>query len=155
MKNSLNAEVYKMPKNALADLKEVLEGMPPSQVAAMRDEIHRWADAVEEDPSDFFASNWEVSKDWKKFKNGLFEPLFEACDEMGVADPVEYAGFMLEWLIRQEIVNRTDEWLFDENPEVCGHPKAVQQKIWGTFYRRMNRTNESREALRPVEYVSQ
>jgi len=154
LRNSLTSVLYEMPKNALEDLQEVLECIPTAQVAAMREGINRWADSVDEDRSDFLASDWKAAKNWKTFKNGLYEPLFEACDEIGVADPVEYAGFMLGWLIRQELVNRPDEWLFHNNPEVCGYLEAAQANIWGTFFWRMNRTNGGLETLVPTECIT-
>jgi hypothetical protein len=154
LRNSLTSALFQMPKNALEDLKEVLECIPTVQVAAMREGINKWADAVDEDRSDFFASDWEKAKNWKTFSNGLFEPLFAACDEIGVADPVEYAGGMLGWLIRQEIVNRPDEWLFHNNPEARGHLEEAKHNIWGTFFWRTNRTSGGLETFLPAECVA-
>lgn len=150
LRNGMNDQVYQMPKSALADIKEALENIPVAQVAAMRDEINHWADAVDEDRSDSFDTSWETVKDWKKFKNGVFEPLFEACDEMGVAYPIEYAGLMLGWLIRQEIVNRADQWLFNKSPELHGNLEEGQH-MRGTFYQKMNPESHGREPIRTAE----
>jgi len=93
----------------------------------MVDAINAWADAITEDPSDFFASSWMPGSNWQ---GTPFQPLYETIGD------AEQAGKTLGSLVRRVIVNRVRErgerWYMSKNPEAG--TDACPRQFWGTFY---------------------
>jgi hypothetical protein len=125
-------EVGSIPPRAERDLREIRHRLSPDELHAMEGTINHWADETGADRTDFFASNWKAPGDWSRIANGVFMPLYEACDEQ-----FERSGWMLGWLIRSVMIERGDEWYMYKNPE-AGTPE-LRRDFWGTFYWRRDR----------------
>lgn len=70
-----------LPDRGRRELDEVCARISPDQLLAMEDQINQWADQTGDERTDFFASNWKAAGDWAEVANGVFLPMFEACDQ--------------------------------------------------------------------------
>jgi len=132
------AAVTHLPDRSRQELDEVLGRLQQEQVARMEGKIEEWANAIGDERTDFFASNWLTGNDWKLVADGVFEPLYEACVDYH-ENAVEYAGWMFGWLVRRVMIRvaRNEEWCMYKNPEAG--TDALPRSMWGTFYWRTNR----------------
>jgi hypothetical protein len=124
--------VTHISREAERDLNAVLARLAPDEIIAMETQISEWADAVGDEQTDFFASNWTTGKDWDEVADGVFQPLYTACD-----DNFQRAGWMFGWLLRRAMIRRGDDWVMYKNPEAG--TTEVPRQFWGTFYWRRNR----------------
>jgi hypothetical protein len=122
-----------LPYPAREELLQVLNRLEQTNVAAMERQIKEWALATGNERTDFFASNWLTGNDWKTAANGVFEPLYEACEDYH-ENPVQYAGWMFGWLVRRVMIElcETEDWCMYKNPE-AGETTCARN-MWGTFY---------------------
>jgi hypothetical protein len=125
-----------LPRRPQEALAAVLARLEPHQVVAMEQQIEEWADSTGEQRTDFFASNWLTGNDWKRVAGGVFEPLYEACEDHH-DNAIEYAGWMFGWLVRRVTIRRLDEWVMYKNPEAGS--EELSRNMWGTFYWREHR----------------
>ena len=88
-----------IPQRRQEELSKISSRMLPSEWEAMRERIRQWATNIGFERRDFFASNWKTSKDWQLVENGIFQPLYSACNEN-----FEYAGHMFGWLVRSVMI---------------------------------------------------
>jgi len=128
--------LYEMPAEATRQLDMILARIGAQEVHAMREKIHEWADSLAEERQSFFASNWKVAGSWA---DTPFQPLYEACEELGFEDPEQEAGFQIGWLQRQVLCNEfpDDEFIFFKY-----HGKEWEEtpkEFRGTFYWRATR----------------
>ena len=124
-----------MPQERQEELGHIAARMQqPEQWAAMREKIRQWAHDTGYERTDFFASNWKTGSDWYRFEDGLFVPLYLACDE-----DFKRAGHMFGWLVRSVMIEvaKDEDWLMYKNPE-AGSPECPRE-FWGTFYWRRDR----------------
>ena len=87
--------VDRIPQEHQEELRTISTRMLPIEWAAMRQRIRQWANDTDRETTDFFASNWRTSNDWKHSEDGIFQPLYYACGEH-----FEHAGHMFGWLVR-------------------------------------------------------
>ena len=137
--NSRATAGHRMPKERRLELEAILRRLTAEQSQAMVREIRKWTDECGDKDTDFFASNWKTGFDWNEFAGGVFEPLYEVCDDGSHANSVEYAGWMFGWLVRLVLAEETEEeWVYYKNPEAG--TGECPRNMWGTFYFRQNRT---------------
>jgi hypothetical protein len=134
-------EITELPPNAQRDLDEVCELLNAQEIRSMELGINGWADAVGDEDKDFFASNWTTGKDWSEVADGVFQPLYGACESRPQSllnySQFQRAGWMFGWLVRAVMIGRSDDWVMYKNPEAG--TDEVPRQFWGTFYWRRNR----------------
>ena len=123
-----------VPQERREELGHIAARMQSEQWAAMRERIRQWANNIGHERTDFFASNWQTSRDWEQVEDGVFQPLYYACNEN-----FEYAGHMYGWLVRCVMIeiDENEDWVMYKNPE-AGSPECPRE-FWGTFYWRRDR----------------
>lgn len=133
-------EVTDLTEEGREDLDRVLSRLSRPQIQAMENQINLWADETGNTERDYIVSNWQTGSDWSVYAGGVFEPLYEACEDYH-ADPVQYAGWMLGWLVRRVIIARPDEWVMFKHPEAG--TAECPRNMWGTDYWRAHRVPAS------------
>jgi len=121
---------YRIDPRHLRELDVYLARIPLEQVQGMRDQINAEADRTGRSSNDYFASAWG-KHDWSEYVGGVFDPLYQAIQDQGVA------ALNLGTLIMREISERTDRWVFSHDPEAG--TDACPRNMWGSFYWRADR----------------
>ena len=132
--NANTGKCAEIPQERQEELRTISTRMLPSEWKAMRERIKQWASNTGCERTDFFASNWKTSKDWQQVEDGIFQPLYSACNEN-----FEYAGHMFGWLVRSVMIEiaKSEEWVMYKNPEAGS--LELPRSFWGTFYWRRDR----------------